>query len=92
MEYRTYSDMFAEREEIDDKYIFTHDSGKKKKADVKVIEEKKELSEEEVRQIVAEKIANKESFLKIKIYLSEEKDVQEDMMNKIFIEFIKVIV
>ncbi len=90
MEYRTYKDLFAEREEIDDKYIFIHDSGKKKKADVKVVENKKDLTEEEVRKIVSEKIANKDSFLKIKIYLREEKDVQEEIINKIFIEFVKV--
>ena len=90
MQYRTYSDLFAEREEIDDKYVFVHDSGTIKKADVKVVENKKDLTEEEVRQIISEKIASKESFLKIKIFLREEKNVNEELINKIFIEFVKV--
>jgi uncharacterized protein YqgQ len=68
-----------------------HDAGKKKRADVKVIEAVKHITDEEIRKIISDKLLAKESFLKIKIFLAEERNLEEDRINNLLIEFVKVI-
>jgi hypothetical protein len=69
--------------------MVVHDSGKKKKADVKVVESVTRISDEEVRKIIDEKIAAKESMLVIKVFLVEEKNIEEERVNNIMIDFVK---
>ena len=69
--------------------MLVHDSGTKKKADVKVIESVKRISDDEIRKIINEKIAAKESMLVIKVHLVEELNIEEDRASNIMIDFVK---
>jgi hypothetical protein len=70
--------------------MWIHDAGKKKKADVKVVETVKSITDDEIRMIIADKIAAKESMLNIRIFLAEENFIEEERINGLLIEFVKV--
>ena len=66
-----------------------HDAGKKKKADVKVIQTVNRITDDEIRKIIADKIAAKETMIMIKVHLIEEKQIEEHRVNDIMLEFVK---
>ncbi len=81
--------MTEKKEEFNEDYIYVHWSGYQKKQDVKVVETKKTLNDEEVESYIREKLNLKESFFKIKSDLIEEGSI-ESRIDDIFIKIIKV--
>jgi hypothetical protein len=79
------------REEIDDKYVEYLTEEKKKKADIKVIESRKKLSDEEVRKIILDMVAKKKTIIDIRIHLEEERDVPQERVNDMLIDIVRVI-
>ena len=66
-----------------------HDAGKKKKADVKVIRTVNRITDDEIRKIIDNKIAAKETMIMIKVHLLEDKKIEEHKVNNIMLEFVK---
>ncbi len=69
--WRTYEDLLKSREEIDETYAYTFVSEAITKGDKKEVIEKKDITIEEVKKLVAEKLKQSMPILKIKAELLE---------------------
>jgi hypothetical protein len=82
--------MLKQREEIDESYIRIYGEDQQKKADRKVIESRKKLSDEEVKKIIMDMLSKKTPLIKIKVHLQEEKEIPESRVNEILVDIVRV--
>jgi hypothetical protein len=70
-QWRTYEDLMKTREEIDETFVYAFIAEDVTKGDKKVVVEKKEITLDEVKKMVADKIKQNVNILKIKSDLRE---------------------
>ncbi len=87
--FRTYSELFDKREEFNEDYIYVHWAGNKKKADVKVVETRKILTNDQVEEIIRTRLNVKEPFFRIKSDLINQGAV-DSIIDDYFIKIVKV--
>jgi hypothetical protein len=61
-----------------------------KKADTKMVEMRKAMTDDEIKKYIVDRVAKKETLVKIRIHLQEEKEVDESRLNDILVELVRV--
>ncbi len=77
------------KEEFNEDYIYVHWAGNQKKADTKVIEQKKLLTNVEIETQIRTRLKAKEPFYRIKSDLQNQ-GVSEFKIDETFIQIVKV--
>jgi hypothetical protein len=77
------------KEEFNEDYIYVHWAGNQKKADTKVIEHKKLLSNAEIENQIRNRLKAKEPFFRIKSDLQNQ-SVSDTKIDETFIQIVKV--
>lgn len=87
--FRTYDELLEKREEFNEDYIYVHWAGNQKKADTKVIEHKKVLSNSEIENQIRTRLKAKEPFFRIKSDLQSQ-GVNDSKIDETFILIVRV--
>lgn len=77
------------KEEFNEDYIYVHWAGNQKKADSKVVEHKKLLSNEEIENQIRNRLQAKEPFYRIKSDLQNQ-GVDNSKLDEILIQIVRV--